>query len=188
MIDKTVLRSRYAAARAEAAQSGGDAARALADRFSSDGPDVAPGQVVAGYWPIRSELSVRPLMDALITRGVEVALPFAGDRDAALEFRGYEGGVPAGADVWGIPSPGGSAAILRPDIVLVPGLAFDRDGHRLGYGAGHYDRTLAALRTEGPVIAVGICYDAQVVDGLPREDHDREMDWIISPTAIIKRP
>lgn len=186
--DKAALRQSFAAAREDAAQSGDEAARRLALIFLGEGPEVRPGQVVAGYWPIRTEIDVRPLMDQLLARGITLALPSAKHRDGTLLFGSYEGGIPPARDVWGIPAPDMGADELVPDVVLVPGLGFDVAGHRLGYGAGNYDRALAGLRESGTVTAVGVGFDAQVVEKLPREDHDMVLDWVVTPGGVAKRP
>ena len=79
-----------------------------------------------------------------------------------------------------------SAPAVDPDVVLCPLLAFDRTGHRLGYGGGFYDRTLARLRALKPVVAIGLAYDEQRVDAVPHLDYDERLDWVLTPTGPIK--
>ncbi len=188
MNDKAALREKFTALRAAAALTGDEAARRLALAFLGEGPEVRPGMVVAGFWPIRTEIDVRPLLDALPSRGAVLALATTTAKARRLVFRQYMGGFPSARDVWDIPVPPEGAPELEPDIVLVPGLAFDAGGHRLGYGAGNYDRTLTALRASGQVIAVGVAYAEQVIERLPIEDHDAPLDWIITPEGVVRRP
>lgn len=188
MSEKKSLRDKFSDIRAAASDDGDEAARRLARAFMAEGPEATSGTIVAGYWPIRTELDVRPLMDALPSRGVVLALPSATDKAGSLMFRQYQGGFPAARDAWDIPTPPDGATELTPDIVLVPGLAFDASGHRLGYGAGNYDRTLERLRGERQVIAVGVGFAEQVIEHLPVEAHDAPLDWIITPEGVVRRP
>jgi 5-formyltetrahydrofolate cyclo-ligase len=86
----------------------------------------------------------------------------------------------------GILEPPADAATLRPDVVLVPLLAFDGSGHRLGYGGGYYDRTLARLRADGPLLVVGVAYSAQEVDRLPGTEHDQRVDAVLTELGIVR--
>lgn len=178
------------------AQARDAAAQAVARRTLDDAalaPVLARG-IVAGYWPIRSELDPRPLMLALQARGAGLALPVVTDR--GLVFRRWREAdtlVDAGFGTLG-PSP--DNAELCPDILLVPLAAFDRAGNRIGYGQGHYDGAIARLAgihdgKAGPAIAgrqrrlplaIGVAHDLQRVDAIPAEPHDQPLDAIITPT------
>jgi len=182
--DKTTLRKTLAARRQAAFEASDDVGIRLAQVFQTNGPPVPQGAVVAGFWPIKTEIDVRPLMDHLRGLGAQLALPYAPDRLGGLDFRRYDGGPPEAVDAWGIPSPAKDAPGLRPDIVLVPLLGFDRHGARIGYGAGLYDRALTQLRQGGTVIAVGVGYAAQEVDEIPREAHDALLDWVITEEGV----
>ncbi len=186
--EKKTLREQFAERRATAALAGDEAARRLALVFLGDGPEVRPNMVVAGYWPFRSEIDVRPLLDELRARGAVLALPVTSEVGGALVFREYQGGIPSARDAWDIPTPPETAPEIPPDIVIVPGLAFDGQGHRLGYGAGNYDRTLAGLRGVREIVAVGVGYEEQVAERLPVESHDAQLDWIITPRGVRRRP
>jgi len=185
--DKSDLRKTLAARRQAAFEADGDAGAHLAQAFQTDGPPVPKGVVVAGFWPIKTEVDVRPLMDHLRGLGAQLALPNAPDRLGGLDFRRYDGGPPEAVDAWAIPAPAKDAKVLRPDIVLVPLLGFDRHGGRIGYGAGLYDRALTQLRQGGTVIAVGVGYAAQEVDEIPREAHDALLDWVITEEGVKLR-
>ena len=154
-----------------------------------DGPEVAEGMVVAGIWPIRTEIDIRGLMGQLAAAGAKLALPHAPDREGRLDFRQYDGGKPPEMDAWGIPSPSKDALILLPDLVLVPLLGFDRRGGRLGYGAGLYDRALARVKAQKRrVVTVGVGFAEQEVDDVPREEHDVLLDWVITEEGVVVRP
>ena len=189
MTSKTNLRKDLAARRVVAAKADPKAGARLAEIFLKEGPEVAEGMVVAGIWPIRTEIDIRVLMDQLAVAGVHLALPHAPDREGRLDFRQYDGGRPPAMDAWGIPSPSKDASILLPDLVLVPLLGFDRRGGRLGYGAGLYDRAIARLKAQKRrVVTVGVGFADQEVDAVPREDHDVLLDWVITEDGVAVRP
>jgi 5-formyltetrahydrofolate cyclo-ligase len=87
--------------------------------------------------------------------------------------------------VWGIPEPRADKAVLVPDILIVPLLAFDRAGWRLGYGGGYYDRTLRDLRARKVVTAVGLAHEEQEVDAVPHLDYDQRLDWVLRPSGAL---
>ncbi|WP_448203376.1 5-formyltetrahydrofolate cyclo-ligase [Azospirillum sp. sgz302134] len=160
------------------------AARAVAERLRAD--VALPDGPVAGYWPLGSELDVRPLLLHLRTPERPVALPVSGPRGKALTFRAWDPAVPLAAGRYGIFEPDAGQPEVVPSVLLVPMLAFDRRGHRLGYGAGYYDRTLDALRAIRPVLAVGVAFAAQEVDAVPCADHDERLDWIITERETLR--
>jgi 5-formyltetrahydrofolate cyclo-ligase len=147
---------------------------------------LAPRAVVAGYNPINDEADVVPLMTALGQRGHPLCLPAVVTRDAPLAFRAWSPGAALVPGPMGILEPPAAAAVLRPEVVLVPLLAFDGSGHRLGYGGGYYDRTLAALRAGGRVLVVGVAYSAQEVDSLPGTEHDQRLDAVLTELGIVR--
>lgn len=153
--------------------------RVLADIDLPDGP-------VAGYWPLGSELDVRPLLLHLHGLGRSVALPVSGPRGQALTFRDWNPALPLAAGRYGIHEPAADRPEVVPAVLLVPMLAFDRTGHRLGYGAGYYDRTLDALRAVRPVLAVGVAFAVQEVAAVPCADHDERLDWIVTERFALK--
>jgi 5-formyltetrahydrofolate cyclo-ligase len=140
----------------------------------------APG-VVAGYHPTAKEFDCLPLMQRLAGEGRMLALP-AVVGEAPLLFHRWSFGEPLVRGQRGMMQPGGGA-IVRPALLLIPLLAFDARGHRLGYGGGHYDRTLEALRREGPALAIGVAFDAQEVAQLPVGPHDQRLDWLLTPAG-----
>ena len=140
---------------------------------------------VALYWPIRTEIDVRPLMRALESRSVPTALPAISEAD--LAFRLWRSGDATRRGVFGIPEPLAAAERIRPEAVVVPALAFDRTGNRLGYGGGFYDRALRGLRAEGAVFAVGAAYDEQEVASVPADSDDEKLDAVATDRRYIPR-
>ncbi len=139
--------------------------------------------VVAGYWPFPGELDPRPLMDALHEQGHALCLPVVINRHAALEFRAWVPGEPLIEAVFGTQVPQIERPTLVPEVLLVPLLAFDQDGYRLGYGGGYYDRTLAALAQDQP-ISIGLAFASQEINHVPHEAHDRRLEWVITEQAM----
>jgi 5-formyltetrahydrofolate cyclo-ligase len=146
---------------------------------------VAPGTIVSGFSPLRSEISPLPLMRKLADRGAQLALPVVVGRGHPLVMRGFAFGDPLVAGVWGIRAPRPEAPEVEPDILIVPLLAFDRRGHRLGYGAGYYDMTIHALRAKKPIVAVGIAFAAQEIDAIPDTPRDARLDLVLTEREVI---
>jgi len=146
---------------------------------------LPPGAVVSGFMPLQSEINPLPLMRRLADAGAELALPVVAGRGRPLVMRSYCFGAPLVAGVWGIREPPADAPEVFPDVLLVPLLAFDRRGHRLGYGAGYYDMTIAALRARKPVLAAGIAYAAQEVPEVPITPRDARLDLVLTEREII---
>jgi 5-formyltetrahydrofolate cyclo-ligase len=146
---------------------------------------LAPGLVVAGFMPIKTEIDPLPLMQALAAAGAALALPVIAGRGKPLTMRAWRWGEPLAEGVWGIRQPRPDAAEVEPDILLVPLLAFDRAGHRLGYGAGYYDRTIARLRSRKAVAAVGIAFASQEIAEVPATAHDARLDLVLTDNEVI---
>lgn len=138
---------------------------------------------LAGYWPIQPELDPRPLMGCCRDAGAGLALPVMVAKAMPLLFRSWAPGDAMLDRVWGIREPIASAPEVAPDVLLVPLLAVDRAGWRLGYGAGFYDRTLAALRGAKPILAIGIAFEEQVIDAVPHSVYDQRLDWVLTPSG-----
>ena len=162
------------------------AANAVRDRFLSRFGDGLPGTTVSAYWPIRDELDSRPLLRALAESGATCALPTVVGRDRALVFRAWRPGDTLIEARFGLHEPAGSAPTVTPRIVVAPLLAVDPAGRRLGYGGGYYDRTIAALRRGGEVVAVGIGYDVQIRSRVPAGPGDMRVDWVVSDERIVE--
>jgi len=140
--------------------------------------------VVASYLPIKTELDPRPLMTALAQAGHELALPCIKRKQHPLEFRRYQLGDKLRGGAYNTREPQRTAVIVTPDVMLVPLLAFSRDGHRLGYGGGFYDRTLAALRSQGQIFACGLAFAGQEVPVLTTDEHDQKLDGVLTENGL----
>jgi 5-formyltetrahydrofolate cyclo-ligase len=146
---------------------------------------IAPGTIVSGFMPLKSEINPLPLMRKLAAQGARLALPVVAGRGKPLILRAWVLGEPLDAGVWGIREPKPEAAELEPDILLVPLLAFDRAGRRIGYGAGYYDSTLAQLRARKAVMAVGLAFAAQEVAMVPATPRDARLDLVLTEREVI---
>jgi 5-formyltetrahydrofolate cyclo-ligase len=142
--------------------------------------EISAGAVVSGYSPIRSELDPEPLMRKLAGQGAKLALPAILGRGKSLSFRAWAVGDRLTMGPLGILEPSPARAELIPDIMLVPLAAFDRLGHRIGYGAGHYDFTLAHLRKMKPITAIGLAFAAQEIKAVPALAHDVALDYVLT--------
>ena len=144
------------------------------------------GAIVAGYWPIKTELDPRPLMTALRGIGLNTSLPATPTPGAPLIFHEWQDGDDVIAGMYGTSEPVSSAPVCYPELLLVPMLAFDDEGFRLGYGGGFYDRSLEELRAMGgAVYALGIAYDAQRVDEVPIGAHDAQLDGVLTGSGLF---
>jgi 5-formyltetrahydrofolate cyclo-ligase len=144
---------------------------------------LGPGGLVSGYWPIRSEADPLPILRHASTFGRGVALPVV--RHPTLVFRRFIEGVDLVDAGFGTLGPDETADEVRPAILIVPLAAFDDRGQRLGYGQGHYDRTIAALKSDGlPLLTLGIAFSQQKVPSLPSEPHDVPLDLVVTELGL----
>jgi len=146
---------------------------------------LAPGAVVSGFSALKSEINPVPLMRAFAAAGAQLALPVVMGKGRPLTMRAWAFGEPLDSGVWGIREPPPSAPEAFPDILIVPLLAFDRTGNRIGYGAGYYDMTIARLRGMKPVIAMGIAYAAQEIAQVPVTPRDATLDLVLTEREVI---
>lgn len=161
------------------------AGAALAGHFLAGFAERLPADaVVALYWPIRTEIDVRPLIDELAASARRIALPVLRGPGEPLGFASWRPGRPLRTGALGLSEPAdGSPA--TPDVVVAPLLAFDRTGARLGYGGGYYDRTLGELRAAGPVLAVGAAYAAQETARIPVAPGDEPLDAVVTESGTM---
>ncbi len=145
-------------------------------------PRLVTAAVVAGYHPLKDEISPYPILNRLGT-GQRAALPWFLDRDARMLFREAPATEPS---PWGVLQPPAGAEALAPDVVLVPLVAGDRRGTRIGHGKGHYDRGLAHLREAGEVFAIGLAWEPQILDEpIPADPWDVPLDAIATPREWV---
>ena len=184
-VSKAELRRHAGLVRQREARRLGLAAGDRIARHVLDAVPLRPFEMAAGYWPVRAEADPLPLMLALKAMGHGLCLPEVAARNAPLLFRRWLPGEPLTAGAYGIPAPGAGARLVTPSLVLVPGVWFDRQGARLGYGGGVYDRTLEGLRAKGPVLAIGFAYAAQETEALPLELTDQPLDMIVTESGVL---
>lgn len=158
------------------------AAMAIADHMKA--LSLQPGQIVSGFWPIRSEIDIRPLMLALMQHGVRMALPVVIDKQTII-FRAYERAAPLVKAGFGTMGPPEDAPVVDPTTMLVPLAAYDQHGNRIGYGAGHYDRAIAKLiASSAQPRLIGVGFDCQAVDEAPAEPHDVPLDAVLTESGL----
>ena len=155
-----------------------DAPYRAAEHFRACG--IGSFKVAAVYKPMGAEMDSEPLCQALHELGYEVAYPAVERLDSPLVFRVREPGQRLEPDAIGVMAPPAAAREVRPDLVIVPLLAFDISGARLGQGSGYYDRTLEKLRADGPVFALGLAYASQELPRIPLQPHDQLLDGILT--------
>jgi 5-formyltetrahydrofolate cyclo-ligase len=184
---KNSLRARMKAWRAglTAAQMA-QAADVLAARGLGFLPSLASGSVVSGFASMPDELRAWPLLRRLNKDGYRLCLPVMQGKGKPLIFRAWQPGDAMDQGVWGIAEPKADKLELEPDVLIVPLLAFDVAGRRLGYGGGFYDRTLRSLRSRKSIVAVGLSYDEQKIDAVPHLDYDERLDWVLTPSGPIR--
>ena len=173
--------------RAVAHAAGGAAATAAAVHAVAAAGRFPGVATVAGYLPIRDEIDPRPALAALAGKGLAVCVPVIEGSGLPLRFVRWVPGSATGVGAFGVEVPLEGAA-AEPDLLLVPLLAFDPRGHRLGYGGGFYDRTIAALRARRTVVALGFAYAAQRVPLVPDSATDMRLDGIVTEAGTIWTP
>jgi len=149
--------------------------------------ELPHGSIISAYWPIGSEIDVRPLITELYNQGYEICLPCVVEKNAPLSFRQWEPeAVMVKSSNFKIFEPcKNQHEELIPTILIVPLLAFDKSKHRLGYGGGFYDRTIEKLRSENPaLITLGVSYDGQQIEKIPSEDWDVKLDKIVTESKL----
>ena len=142
--------------------------------------EITRDMVVSGYSPIRNEIDPTPLMMKLAAQGARLALPVINARGKSLTFRAWSPSDRLMLGPLGIPEPSPAAAERIPDIMLVPLAAFDRAGHRIGYGAGHYDYTFAHLRKSKAITGIGLAFAVQEIEAIPALSHDVALDYVLT--------
>ena len=147
-----------------------------------DSVPIPLAMTVAGFWPIGDEIDVRPALQVLFERGHNLALPVVIGRRRPLVFRAWQPGDVLEASVFGTSVPRSESPQIVPDALLVPALAVDGQGHRLGYGGGYYDRILAQLREGGAFqpLVIAVCFACQLIEAVPHDDDDQAVDWVVT--------
>ncbi|MCB1463442.1 MAG: 5-formyltetrahydrofolate cyclo-ligase [Nitratireductor sp.] len=182
--EKARLRAEILARRDALAPAQRAAMSAAACQQAESHIDLAPGMVVSGFLPIRSEIDIAPLMKRLADRGARLCLPAVLDRQT-IAFRAFDPGEALVSTGFGTSGPGAEAEVLDPEILLMPLSVYDSRGNRIGYGAGHYDRAIARLLAKGMTPRlIGFAFSLQEVDHVPAEAHDRPLDAIATESGF----
>lgn len=183
---REILRTRCA----EAAKDMQSSSLAMVEQFTSSSDFLnarsAGCLLISAYAGYGTEIDPLPLMKEFSAQGHKFCLPCVLEKGKPLQFRAYDLGDPVRLGEYNIPEPLGSAPIVKPDIMLIPMLGFDRTGNRLGRGGGFYDRTLNAAREHREIIAIGVAYSAQEVPVVPCGKHDGKLDAIVTEKEYIK--
>lgn len=180
MTDKAALRREAEERRRQLARP--DYAERLA--AYTDSLALAAGAVVSGYMAFRDEADPGLLLQLLEQRGHVIALPAIVGKAQPLRFHRWRAADALQDHAYGVKEPLSTAEVVAPDVLLVPLLAFDASGFRLGYGGGYYDRTLAALRAAKPIKAIGIAYAGQEVEAVPHDGHDQKLDGLLCENGL----
>lgn len=175
--DKQILRTAIRKAREQvsATMPASDYCQVLSQKLL---PLLKPDDIIAGYWPIGSELDCRPLLHILDLKGYCVCLPRVQDGQKVLTFHLWRSGDPLTKDDMKILAATGS--VTMPTVILAPLLAFDKQYNRLGQGQGYYDHTLQHLRQQQLRLAVGLAFSCQEVAKVPVEQHDQRLDLVLT--------
>lgn len=180
---KDILRREARERRATLREAAPHAAKCVAEGFQEKIP-LRRDSVIAGYIAAHDELDPAQLIAALRARGHRLALPRVAAKNQPLAFHLWDKNASPVKGAYGLLEASSDWPLIKPDIVLVPLLAFDDEGYRLGYGGGYYDRTLRALREKRAVSAVGLAYEAQRVSALPRDAQDEPLDCVVTESSI----
>jgi 5-formyltetrahydrofolate cyclo-ligase len=178
-------------AKAEARKMAAKARNSAHDQWKDEAPLMLAAQafpvtpsatshIISAFYPYQKEIDARPLLGKLAGEGWTTCLPIVINLGEPLIFRRWMPGEATVPGRWDIPQPPDDAPLVEPDVLLVPLMAFDRKGYRLGYGGGFYDRTLAKLRAQKPIVAIGLAYAAQEVDSIPHDSHDQTLDYVMT--------
>jgi 5-formyltetrahydrofolate cyclo-ligase len=146
---------------------------------------IMTDMIVSGFSPMKTEINPLPLLRKAAQLGARLALPAIAGRGRPLIMRAYAFGDELARGQWGIREPKADAPEVAPDILIVPLAAFDRAGHRIGYGAGYYDMTINAMRAKKKVIAMGIAFAAQEITSVPVTERDARLDFVLTEREAI---
>jgi 5-formyltetrahydrofolate cyclo-ligase len=184
---KSALRERMHAVRAVIVpEERAKLAQVVAHRIAAEAALIGAGDTVSSYRAMGSEMDPEPVEDGLRAGGHTIVLPVTPPKGQPLEFHRFDPGDRLVLHRYGMREPDPVRPRLRPDVLLVPLLAFDSCGNRLGYGGGYYDRTLGVLRQEGTCVAIGLAFSNQLVDAVPHDAYDQRLDAVVTPDGTFR--
>ncbi|MEE2956572.1 MAG: 5-formyltetrahydrofolate cyclo-ligase [Pseudomonadota bacterium] len=172
-------------------QAGQKASQSICENFSfarNNGLTLHQGTIISGYWPILKELDVRILLEGLSSEGMQCVLPVVHKTTKTLMFRKWQPNDSLEKKSFGTFEPKANQPLLVPDVMLVPLLAVDKQGNRLGYGGGYFDRTIFSYRLKefGSVTAVGMAFETQRIANVPFDDQDARLDWLVTEKGVYR--
>ncbi len=182
---KDKLREKFRGIRSALHSEKNNSARDLiATNFIQFVPGVPIGTVVGAYYPMGSEIDSLRLLATLQINGIRLALPVVWKEHEAMEFRAYKLGDALEEGLHDTLQPQADAKVLKPEILIIPLVAFDEKGYRLGQGGGYYDRTLAEIRANRKVLAIGLAFEGQKTKSIPVESFDEPMDGVLTEKGL----
>jgi 5-formyltetrahydrofolate cyclo-ligase len=184
--EKPALRARMRALRAAIPAKARTKAAQKLSELPLSGVGFVPGCTVSGFLAIGDEIDPAPLIQRIGSRSLHLCLPVMQGKDRPLLFRTYRPGDELKTVQWGIRQPRDDQPIVVPDVLLVPLLAVDPQGYRLGYGGGYYDRTIKQLRSTKRIVTIGLAFDLQMIDAVPHLDYDEPLDWVLTPSGPVR--
>jgi 5-formyltetrahydrofolate cyclo-ligase len=162
-----------------------DASDLVAEQFNLF-ISVPSQSIVSAYYPIGSELDPSLIVESLWSNNVKTCLPIVQPEERALKFVVWQKDTQLTQGKFGIFEPEDKSEFVEPDILIIPLLAFDQRGHRMGYGQGHYDATISALKHKKKIVTIGLAYAEQaVLLPLPTEPHDERLDFVVTPHHVF---
>jgi 5-formyltetrahydrofolate cyclo-ligase len=182
MSDKATLREEARARRAALARVHVDIAARLAEH--ADALGIAEGSVIGGYMALKDEADPARLLERFAAKNCLIAFPRVKSKDAPLAFHIAHAETDFVSGAFGVREPRAESPAATPNVLLVPLLAFDAAGHRLGYGGGFYDRSLHVLRAEGTLTAIGIGFAGQEIPAIPGQHHDQRLDMVVTELGV----
>ena len=184
--EKSELRETAQAVRRRSAEKAGPLAAAHLSDHLVAGFGYLAGYAVSGYLAIGTEIDVVPALLRLEKAGLHATLPVVTEHEQSLTFRHWTAGTQLEPGPLRTRHPVAGSPKMVPDLLIIPMLAFDVEGYRIGWGGGFYDRTLVKLRAKKEVIAIGAAFAAQQVDKIPRDHHDARLDWVVTEMGLIE--
>lgn len=188
---KSIIRARMKKSREDYFKSLSETARVnLNQKIGKNILSLVPAHAcgsVAGFWPMSSEPDIRSVLETLILQGCKALLPVTQGAGSPLSFRVWKPGDQLRVSSFKTMEPLSRSPLHDPEVILVPLLAFDGRGHRLGYGAGHYDRTLSQLQKRKlNVLTIGVAFEIQRVNELPMGSYDQPLGWVVTEKKVYK--
>jgi 5-formyltetrahydrofolate cyclo-ligase len=184
--EKQALRKEMRAIRRDFHKASGERASFDLMELVSSSAALKNAEIISCFWPIQTEVNTVPLIHKLYKAGHQICLPIVVGNAQPLIFRQWTPETEMLEGAYKAMTPVESSPQLVPDLILSPLLAFDRNGYRLGYGGGFYDRSIEEIKTTKPLVTAGLAYSVQEVDNVPTEKTDQKLDFLITEKEILE--